>query len=124
MILLNWRVFSVALLLAVSLAMPGVIKAQTQMTEIPLSSGGGGGAQSMAAGSTVLDGGGAASTTSTLGPEAVTFDGTYVWVATQFNDSVTRIRVSDGTTAGTFARHVHRASHAGAGRIDLPAQCR
>jgi hypothetical protein len=39
---------------------------------------------------------------STRGPEAAAFDGTYVWVATQFNDSVTRIRVSDGAVAGTF----------------------
>src|SRR6185369_16913492 len=36
------------------------------------------------------------------GPEAVTFDGTYVWIASQFSDSVTRVRVSDGTLAGTF----------------------
>jgi DNA-binding response OmpR family regulator len=27
---------------------------------------------------------------------AVAFDGTYVWVATQFNDRLTRVRASDG----------------------------
>ena len=37
------------------------------------------------------------------GPEAAAFDGTFVWIATQVNDSVTRIRVADGTAAGTFA---------------------
>src|SRR5688572_18865392 len=104
MILFNGRVFSVALLLAIAIAMPGVIKAQTQMTEIPLGGGSSGGSKSFGAESTMLDGGegGAVSTASSLGPEAVTFDGTYVWVATQFNDSITRIRVSDGTLAGTF----------------------
>ena len=39
----------------------------------------------------------------TAGPEAAAFDGTYVWVATQFNNTITRIRASDGAIAGTFA---------------------
>ena len=49
MTLLKWRVFNVALLLAMAVMMPGAINAQTQMTEIQLGSGGGGagGAQSM-----------------------------------------------------------------------------
>ena len=29
-------------------------------------------------------------------PEAAAFDGTYVWMATQFNNTVTRVRASDG----------------------------
>ena len=98
MILLNGRVFKLVLLLAIAATMPNVIKAQTQMSEIRLGSGGG--TQSFAGGSTLLDGG--SLSTSTAGPEAVAFDGTYVWVATQFNNSVTRIRVSDGVISGTF----------------------
>ncbi len=43
MILLKWRVFKLVLLLAIAATMPSVIKAQTQMSEIPLGSGGGGG---------------------------------------------------------------------------------
>ena len=58
MILLNGRVFKLALLLAIAATMPSVIKAQTQMTEIPLGGGsGGGGAQSFVGGGTMLDGG-------------------------------------------------------------------
>jgi DNA-binding beta-propeller fold protein YncE len=38
----------------------------------------------------------------TTGPEAAAFDGTNVWIATQFNDSVTRIRATDGAITGTF----------------------
>src|SRR5688572_11050753 len=103
MSLLKWRVFKLVLLLAIAATMPGITRAQTAMTEIPLgtASGGGGGTQSFAGGTTMesgnLDGGGGTVTTSasTAGPEAVAFDGTYVWVATQFNNSITRIRVSD-----------------------------
>jgi DNA-binding beta-propeller fold protein YncE len=36
------------------------------------------------------------------GPEAVAFDGTYVWVAGQFSNAVTRLRPSDGQQAGIF----------------------
>ena len=93
------------LLLAIAAAMPSVIKAQTQMNEIPLGSGGGGGGAQSFTGGTMLDGdlgGGGVTAASTAGPEAVAFDGTYVWVATQFNNSITRIRVSDGAIAGTF----------------------
>ena len=58
MILLKWRFFSMALLLVIAATMPNVIKAQTQMNEIPLGSGGsGGGAQTMSIGNTTLDGG-------------------------------------------------------------------
>jgi hypothetical protein len=39
----------------------------------------------------------------TAGPEAAAFDGTYVWVATQFRDSITRLKASDGSVAGTFS---------------------
>ena len=101
MILLKGRVFRLALLLVIAATMPSVIRAQTAMTEIPLSSGSGGGAQTMAIGETV-NGGSLTGTSSTAGPEAAGFDGTYVWVATQFNNSITRIRVSDGSVAGTF----------------------
>src|SRR4026209_1206269 len=101
---LKERVFSAVLLFALAAAMPSVINAQTPMNEIPLGSGGaGGGAQSFTAGTIEGDlGGGGVTAASTAGPEAVAFDGTYVWVATQFNNSITRIRVSDGTLAGTF----------------------
>jgi hypothetical protein len=109
MILLQGRVFKLVLLLAIAATMPNVVKAQTQMSEIPLGSGSttGGKTQSFDGGAALLDGGGdtgggGLAAVSTNGPEAVTFDGTYVWVATQFNDSITRIRVSDGTVAGTF----------------------
>ena len=73
------------------------------MSEIPLGSGGGGGAHRFCWWH-LLDGdmGGGGVRASTAGPEAVAFDGTYVWVATQFNNSITRIRVSDGVVAGTF----------------------
>jgi len=101
MILLKWRIFSMALLLAIAATTPSVTKAQTQMNEIPLGSASAGGTQSVSSlGETTFDGGG--TTGSTAGPEAIAFDGTYVWVATQFNNSIIRIRVSDGTIAGTF----------------------
>jgi hypothetical protein len=113
MILLKWRVFSVALLLAISAAMPGVTNAQTQtMNEISLNGSSASGTKSDSSVGTVssLDGGtidgtgttSDASPASTTGPEAAAFDGTYVWVATQFNNSITRIRVSDSTVAGAF----------------------
>ena len=107
MILLKWRVFKLVLVLAIAATMPNVMMAQTQMNEIPLGGGsGGGGTQGFAGGATLLEGGGDMTSgvpdPATAGPEAITFDGTYVWVATQFNNSVTRIRVSDGAVAGTF----------------------
>src|SRR6185369_10434490 len=37
------------------------------------------------------------------GPEAVAFDGTNVWVANQFSDTVTKIRASDGAVVGTYS---------------------
>src|SRR6185503_2522948 len=100
MILLKWRVFNMPLVLAIAATMPNVIKAQTQMNEIPLggSSASSGSVQSGSgvAATTTLDGGAdpGAANAATAGPEAITFDGTYVWVATQFNNSLTRIRVS------------------------------
>ena len=106
MILLKWRVFKLVLLLAMAATMPSVIKAQTQMNEIPLGGGSAGGGTEGFAGGTLMEGGdlsgGSLTAAGTAGPEAVTFDGTYVWVATQFNNSITRIRVSDGAVAGTF----------------------
>src|SRR5688572_32615088 len=99
---LKWRVFNMVLLLAIAATMPGVINAQTAMSEIPLSSGGGsgGGTQGFAGGSIqgVL-GGGDVAAASTAGPEAVAFDGTYVWVARQFNNAITRIRVTSSALA-------------------------
>jgi DNA-binding beta-propeller fold protein YncE len=100
MILLKGRVFRLALLLVIAGTMPSVIRAQTAMNEIPLGSGGGGASTQSMTGGTLLDGG--SLSVSTTGPEAAAFDGTYVWVATQFNNSITRIRVSDGSVAGTF----------------------
>ena len=35
------------------------------------------------------------------GPEGVAFDGTTIWVANQFSDSVTRLRAADGAVLGT-----------------------
>src|ERR1051326_5510760 len=109
MILLKARVLKLVLLLAIAATMPSVIKAQTQMSEVPLGGGGttGGKTQGFAGGA-LLDGGADVGGTdltqavSTAGPEAATFDGANVWVATQFNNSVTRIRVSDSTVTGTF----------------------
>jgi len=98
MILLKGRVFKLVLLLVIAATMPSVIKAQTQMSEIPLGggTGGGGQTQSFGGGAALLDGGdgGGSAAVSTTGPEAAAFDGTYVWVATQFNNSITRIRVN------------------------------
>src|SRR6266540_3331135 len=37
------------------------------------------------------------------GPEGVAFDGTSIWVANQFSNSVTKLRASDGAVLGTFA---------------------
>jgi DNA-binding beta-propeller fold protein YncE len=37
------------------------------------------------------------------GPEAVAFDGSNVWVANQFSDTVTKVRASDGAVLGTYA---------------------
>src|SRR5688500_19996054 len=93
------------LLLAIAATMPGVINEQTAMSEIPLSSGGGSGVgtQGFAGGSVEGDlGGGDVAAASTAGPEAVAFDCTYVWVATQFNNAITRIRESDDALPGTF----------------------
>src|SRR5688500_8155185 len=111
--LLSWRVFSMALLLAIAVAMPAVVKAQDAqpMSQIKLGSS----STSLSSGSTLssdatttstLDGdqgSGGITDASTTGPEAAAFDGTYVWVATQFSDSITRIRVKDGLVSGTFA---------------------
>ena len=101
--ILKSRAFSLALLLAIAVMAPGILKAQTAqpMSETPLGSGGGskaggGSVEGIAPGDPVA--------TATTGPEAAAFDGTYVWVATQFNDSVTRIRVSDGLVA-SFVAH-------------------
>src|SRR5688572_4752856 len=85
MILFKSRVFSGALLLAIAVMMPGLTKAQEAqpMSEISLGSGGGGFGAGTLAGTTSFGGdtttSGAASTS---GPEAVAYDGTYVWVAT------------------------------------------
>ena len=104
------RVFSLALLLAIAAFTPGVLKAQDAqpMNEVSLGSGAaktsGGTADATTSldGGTITDVGGTTAPAAATGPEAVAFDGTYVWVATQFNDSVTRIRVSDGSIAGSF----------------------
>ena len=108
MILLKWGVFKLVLLLAIAVTMPSIAKAQTAMTEIPLGGTSSGGAPiqgtTASLGETTIGdtGGGTATAASTAGPESVAFDGTYVWVATQFNNSITRVRVSDSTLAGTF----------------------
>src|ERR1044072_7771705 len=104
MTLLKGRVFNLALLLAMAVMMPSVVNAQ--MTEIKLAGGGSGtgGAQGMTVGGVgVVEGDlGGTAETSTTGPEAVAFDGTNVWVATQFNDSVTKVRAADGFVLGTY----------------------
>jgi hypothetical protein len=79
-------------------------QAQT-MDEIPLGGSGASSLSSMSSAEAMLDGtgGGTASTAaSATDPEAVAFDGTYIWIATQFDDRLTRIRVSDRSVAGTF----------------------
>ena len=35
------------------------------------------------------------------GPEAVVFDGANIWVANQFSNTLSKVRVSDGVTLGT-----------------------
>ncbi len=37
------------------------------------------------------------------GPEGVTSNGTHIFVANQFSNTVTKLRASDGALAGTFA---------------------
>src|SRR5262249_39813634 len=37
------------------------------------------------------------------GPEAVAFDGTNIWAANQFSNTVNRVRVSDGTILRTYS---------------------
>src|SRR5687767_11966318 len=37
-----------------------------------------------------------------LGPEGVATDGASVFVANQFSNTITKLRASDGTTAGTY----------------------
>jgi hypothetical protein len=102
------RVFSLAVLLAIAVVTPGVLKAQTAQPMSETSLGGGttgtktGGTATTDG--TIIDGtvAPAPSPDALAGPEAATFDGTYIWVATQFTNSVTRVRVSDGAVAGTF----------------------
>ena len=38
-----------------------------------------------------------------LGPEGIATDGTSVFVANQFSDTVTKLRASDGAVVGTFS---------------------
>jgi YVTN family beta-propeller protein len=38
-----------------------------------------------------------------LGPEGIATDGTNVFVANQFSDTVTKLRASDGSVVGTFS---------------------
>ena len=131
--LLSWRVLSMALLVAVALGMPTVTNAQEAqpMNEISLGSGTwGGAAAGSVTGGASLDGGNVGGSeqiapVSTAGPEAVAFDGTYVGVATQFNNSITRVRVSDGAVTP----HLTQAAQPGrwwgltfAGRTALPAR--
>ena len=103
--ILKSRAFSLALLLAIAVMAPGILKGQDAQPMSETALGSAGGAGSKTGGGASLAGGDltAPAPTGTAGPESATFDGTYIWVATQFNDSVTRIRVSDGLTAGTFA---------------------
>ena len=93
-----------ALLLAIAVTMPACNQSADSMSEIPLGSGaGGGGAQVLRGGAFWTATMGSGGSQQQPGPEAAAFDGTYVWVATQFNNSVTRIRASDGAVSGTFA---------------------
>src|SRR6185369_3349808 len=114
MSLVRLKVFSVAVFVAISTMTLSLVKAQDAqpMSEITLGSGtatGGGGANGLSVvgsdGVVAVDDGGTGtiSSPSTTGPEAVAFDGTYIWVAMQFTDSVTRVRVRDGVVSGTFA---------------------
>ena len=103
MSLVKWKVFSVAVFLAISVS---IVKAQDAqpMSEIALGSGTAtsGGVNSMTGdGVVAIDDGGTAtiSAASTTGPEAIVFDGTYIWVAMQFSDSVTRVREKDGVVS-------------------------
>src|SRR5215211_6258273 len=104
MSLVRWKVFSLAVFLAISTMTLSSVKAQDAqpMNEIALGSGAatgggaGGGSLSGANGDSVAvidDGSGTVSpaSTSTTGPEAVAFDGTYVWIAMQFSNTVTRV---------------------------------
>ena len=112
--ILKSRVFTLALLLAIGAMTPGVLKAQDAqpMNEVQLGSGStatgtktGGTAATSDGSVAAIDSTGEVAATGpapTTGPEAVTFDGTYVWIATQFSDSVTRVRASDGAISGSF----------------------
>src|SRR4026208_1675828 len=107
--ILKSRVFGLALLLAIAAMTPGVLKAQDAqpMTEVPLGSGGSTGGKTaggnLAGGVESIDGtAGDPTTASTTGPEAVCFDGTYVWIARQFSDSVTSVRAAGGLVSSTF----------------------
>src|SRR6185295_12132164 len=99
--ILKSRAFSLALLLAIAVMAPGVLKAQDAqpMNETPLGGAGGGSKTGGGAVTGIAPGDvGGEPATGTAGPESAAFDGTYIWVASQFTDSVTRIRVSDGLT--------------------------
>ncbi len=37
------------------------------------------------------------------GPEAVAFDGANIWVANQFSNTVSKVRISDGAILGTYS---------------------
>src|SRR5688500_10643992 len=98
------RVFTLVVCLVLSTVIPAVSLAQDPqpMNEIPLGNGGSepSGMSAMTMTETTSNPGG--TTTTNSGPEALAFDGTHVWVASQFTDKLTKVRVSDGAIAGTF----------------------
>src|ERR1044072_2017622 len=113
MSLVRLKVFSVAVFLAISTMTLSVVKAQSAqpMSEVTLGngtatrSGGVNGVSSTGDGILAIDDGGTTTISgpTTAGPEAVAFDGTYIWVAMQYTDSVTRVRATDSVVSGTFA---------------------
>src|SRR5512134_3186499 len=89
-----------------ALLMVALVAFAASLTEISLgstSAGGGAGGLTPDSG-TVVDGTTpTASARSSPGPEAVAFDGTYIWIAQKYANTVTRVRAANGTVAGTFA---------------------
>src|SRR5262245_53060735 len=88
--------------LGLAIASPHAVVAQVSQStnEIKLgeTSSPPGGAQPL-----LVETGGTTSPAPGGGPEALGFDGTYVWVTRQFKDTVVRLRASDGLSSGSFA---------------------
>src|SRR5688500_4018836 len=103
--LLSARILTAAVFLTISALVPAVSMSQQAMTEISLGGSSPVSAESSSGTVLTIDGttvGTAAGELTNPGPEGVAFDGTNVWIATQFNNSVTKVRASDGAILGRF----------------------